>query len=139
VDGAAFGPGGFMIIQINWVGEILDTIAKVLGKYGTWLGIRKNRMCFIVNIICCVYWIGIDVYRNLWSQALFTIPTIALQIYGFYKWGKDDKETERKTLANTNPYMKDPEQRDALIKRSVLTSTAVDKPNMDAFLRKNLI
>ncbi len=80
---------------INWAGEILDTIAKVLGKYGTWLGIKKNRMCFIVNIICCTYWIGIDVYRNLWSQALFTIPTIALQIYGYYKWGKDDKSTQQ--------------------------------------------
>jgi len=77
------------MFEFNLVGEICDTIAKLSGKYGTWLGIKKNRWGFMIHTGCCIYWIGIDIHRNLWSQAFFTIPTIALQLYGFYKWGKE--------------------------------------------------
>jgi hypothetical protein len=45
-----------------------------------------------------MYWIGIDIHRNLWSQALFTIPTVALQLYGFYKWNQDDRKPIEKTF-----------------------------------------
>lgn len=78
--------------QFNLVGELCDALAKIAGKYGTWLSIKKNRWYFIVHITCCIYWVGVNVHRNLWSQALFTIPTIFLNAYGFYKWSKTAKE-----------------------------------------------
>lgn len=81
-------------IQINWVGELLDTTFKLFGKYGTWLSIKKNKWYFIIHIICCCYWVVIDIYRNLWSQALFTIPTIVMLAYGFYRWTKEEKNQE---------------------------------------------
>lgn len=77
-----------MHLEINWIGEGLDTCAKLLGKYGTWLQIKKNKWGFITHITCCMYWVCIDIYRHLYAQALFTIPTIALLSYGFYKWNQ---------------------------------------------------
>jgi hypothetical protein len=44
-------------MEINWIGEILDTIANISGKYGQWLNAHKKRVCFIVWIVCCSYWI----------------------------------------------------------------------------------
>ena len=41
------------------------------------------------------------------------------------------KKLTTETLANTNEYLKNPTQRNELIKRSVLTSTAVDAPVED--------
>jgi len=81
--------------QFNWIGELFDTIFKLLGKYGTWLGIKKNRYGFLIHTACCLYWVGINIHRSLWAQAIFTIPTIAMQIYGFYKWGQEERENAK--------------------------------------------
>ncbi len=83
-------------MQINLIGEILDTIFSLSGKYGRWLNTRKNRWCFVIWIFCCCYWIVRDVQLHLYSQALFCLPSIALHIYGWYYWDKKDKKAEGK-------------------------------------------
>lgn len=75
-------------MEINWIGEILDTIANISGKYGQWLNAHKRRVCFIVWILCCVYWIVRNLYIGLYSQTAFCIVSIILHTYGYIKWKK---------------------------------------------------
>lgn len=73
-------------MDINWAAEAFDTAFNMLGKYGKWLNVKGKRSCFILWIICCVYWFFIDLKRNLISQAIFTIFSIGFHGYGFYNW-----------------------------------------------------
>ncbi|MEO6077554.1 MAG: nicotinamide mononucleotide transporter [Candidatus Andersenbacteria bacterium] len=83
------------MIQINWLGEALDTFFSLSGKWGRWLNVRKNKYCFIVWIGCCCYWFCRDVQLGLYSQALFCIPSIFLHGYGFWHWGRDKKSAQK--------------------------------------------
>ncbi len=78
--------------MINWTGEIFDTVFSLSGKWGRWLNVRKNKWCFAVWTLCCIYWMIRDIQLELYSQALFCIPSVALHGYGFYNWGKNKKD-----------------------------------------------
>lgn len=71
---------------INWTAEILDTIISLSGKYGRWLNARGNRVCFIIWTMCTVYWAIRDFKLGLYSQSIFCIFSIALNIYGYFNW-----------------------------------------------------
>jgi nicotinamide riboside transporter PnuC len=74
--------------SINWVGELFDTIVSLSGKYGRWLNARGKRVCFLIWSIVSVYWSIRDFKIGLYSQAIFCIFSIALNLYGFFNWGK---------------------------------------------------
>ena len=74
------------MIEINWIGESLDTVFSLLGKYGRWLNARGKRACFLLWNICCVYWIARDFYIGLYAQAFFCIFSVGLNVYGFINW-----------------------------------------------------
>jgi len=78
------------MIQINWTGEILDTIFSLLGKYGRWLNARGKKVCFIIWNICTIYWMCRDFYIGLYSQGTFCLVSIALNSYGYFRWKKLD-------------------------------------------------
>lgn len=72
--------------NINWIAEILDTIASLSGKYGRWLNARGNRICFIIWAVCTVYWAVRDFKLGLYSQTIFCVFSIGLNIYGYFNW-----------------------------------------------------
>ena len=88
--------------MINWAGEILDTVFSLSGKWGRWLNVRKNRYCFMVWGICCIYWFGRDVHLHLYSQALFCIPSMCLHAYGFWHWNKKESKGRMYTQDEVN-------------------------------------
>lgn len=93
-------------MHISWAEEALDFAFGFCAKYAKWLNIKGKRLCFIIWIICGVYWFIVDLQRGLYAQALFCIPTILFQLYGYYEWKrKRFGETEDKTIAigATNP------------------------------------
>jgi nicotinamide riboside transporter PnuC len=71
---------------INWTAEILDTIVSLSGKYGRWLNTRGNRICFIIWAMCTIYWAIRDFNLGLYSQAIFCIFSIGLNMYGYFNW-----------------------------------------------------
>lgn len=73
-------------MHISWTAEAFDFAAAFLCKYAKWLNIKGRRLCFIIWIVCGFYWFIVDIQRGLFAQALFCIPTIFFQIYGFYEW-----------------------------------------------------
>lgn len=73
-------------MNINWIGEILDTIASLSGQYGRWLSARGYRICFVIWSICTVYWAARDFSLGLYSQGVFCIFSVAINIYGYVNW-----------------------------------------------------
>lgn len=85
------------MIEINWFLEILDTIISLSGHYGRWLNANKKRICFIIWAICTIYWAARDFSLGLYSQALFCLISVCINIYGYIKWGND-----KNNLVTTN-------------------------------------
>lgn len=90
------------MIHINWIGELLDTIVSISGKYGRWLNIKGKRICFIIWALCATYWAFRDFYLNLWSQGFFCLFSVGLNMYGFFEWkrkmfGEKGEEDELET------------------------------------------
>ena len=74
------------MLNINWTGELLDTTASLAGKYGRWLNARGKRACFIIWSICTIYWAIRDFKLGLYSQSLFCVSSVILNIYGYFNW-----------------------------------------------------
>lgn len=77
-------------MQINWIGEILDTTASLSGKYARWLNIKKRKICFIVWGICATYWAIRSATLGLYSQALFGVVSVGFHTYGWLEWRKEN-------------------------------------------------
>jgi len=77
------------MIEINWIGEILDTIVSLSGKYARWLNARAKSACFIISALNCVYWMFRDFYIGFYSQGFFCLISIGLHLYGYYHWKKN--------------------------------------------------
>ena len=68
--------------------NIIDAAFLIIGKGGKVLNARGNRLCFICDMICLVYWINIDIQRELYSQAVSAVISFGIAIYGFIRWSK---------------------------------------------------
>lgn len=78
------------MIEINWLGECLDTIASLSGKYGRWLNVNGKRACFLVWTGCTLYWAVRDFHLGLYSQCVSCVFSVGLNLYGYHKWkGKE--------------------------------------------------
>jgi nicotinamide riboside transporter PnuC len=93
--------------MIDWLGEALDTLFSLSSKGARWFNIKKMRVCFIIWSICAIYWIYRDLSLNLYSQAFFCVPSLALHIYGWWSWSRkkvDDRWADyliiRRALTN---------------------------------------
>lgn len=73
-------------MQINWIGEILDTIFSLSGKWARWKNIKGQRVCFLIWTLCAGYWCARDLYLCLYSQSFFCFFSVCLNLYGFYNW-----------------------------------------------------
>lgn len=76
------------MIEINWIGELFDTIASLSGKYGQWLNAHGKRVCFIVWSLCMIYWAARDFKLGLYSQSVFCVFSVLLNFYGYINWKK---------------------------------------------------
>ena len=77
-------------MTINWAGEILDTVASLSGKYARWLNVKGKRACFLIWSVVTIYWAARDFTLGLYSQGIFCIFSVGLNLYGFWNW-KDKK------------------------------------------------
>lgn len=77
---------GSIILEINWILELFDTIVSLVGKYGRWLNARGKRFCFIIWSACTVYWAVRDFNLGLYSQSIFCLSSVALNMYGYFYW-----------------------------------------------------
>jgi nicotinamide riboside transporter PnuC len=81
--------------EFSVIAEVLDASFSLLGKYGKWLNVKKNRLCFIVWSVSLTFWIFRDLYLGLYSQAFFCLVSLVFNFYGFYNWGKEGKKKEK--------------------------------------------
>lgn len=72
----------------GWTANIIDALFLILGKSGKFLNARGNRICFIIEIFCLIYWFYMNCNRGLVSQASSCIVSIGIAVYGYYKWGQ---------------------------------------------------
>lgn len=78
--------------------NLIDACLLIFGKFGKILNARRIRYCFIVEIICLIYWFFMDIERGLYAQGISVIFSIAISIYGWFNWGKKDKEKEEEEI-----------------------------------------
>lgn len=76
------------MIEFNLLGEILDTITSLGGKWGRWLNVRQKRICFLIWAACCIYWTLRNIELKLWSQSFFCLVSLGLNLYGYVYWGR---------------------------------------------------
>lgn len=76
------------MMHFEIVGEILDTVFSLLGKTGRVFNNQGKKVCFLIWIVCLLYWFGRDLYLNLYSQAFFCLTSIGLHIHGYRTWTK---------------------------------------------------
>jgi nicotinamide riboside transporter PnuC len=72
----------------GFTANIIDACFLCLGKSGKILNARGNRICFLIDIICLMYWFIMDIKRGLFSQGISCLISICIAIYGFKRWGK---------------------------------------------------
>ena len=72
--------------------NLIDACFLILGKGGKILNARRNRMCFMCDIVCLSYWFYMDMQRGLYAQAVSCIISIMICGYGFRNWGKKERE-----------------------------------------------
>jgi len=74
--------------NINWLMEGFDTIVSLSGKYARWLNARGKRFCFLIWAVSSIYWMVRDFQVGLYSQGIFCIVSVGLNLYGYWNWGK---------------------------------------------------
>jgi len=74
------------MVDINIIAEAFDTAFSLLGKYGRWLNVKGERLCFVIWTITCIYWCYRDLTIGLYSQGFFCFTSIVLHMYGFWNW-----------------------------------------------------
>lgn len=73
--------------------NVIDACMLCFGKTGKFLNARGNRICFIIEIICLIYWCFMDINRGLYSQSFSCLISMCISFYGFYNWGKKKQNT----------------------------------------------
>ncbi|HRZ18556.1 MAG TPA: nicotinamide mononucleotide transporter [Methanofastidiosum sp.] len=75
--------------------EIINWIFVGIGMVGTVLNIFKNKWCFIIWGISNTAFIIINIYREIYSMALFFFIGLLTCFWGLYQWIKDERKAKR--------------------------------------------
>jgi nicotinamide riboside transporter PnuC len=70
---------------LEWLG-IFAVLVSIMGNF---LIIAKKRLGFLVWIVSNMFWIYIDMAKEIPSQAALFLFYTALSIYGFVQWRKE--------------------------------------------------
>jgi len=76
-------------MQINWIGEGIDLIFSMMGKWGRWQNNKGRKVCFLVWSVCALYWGCRDLYLNLFVQSFFCFVSVGLHAHGYWNWKKN--------------------------------------------------
>ncbi len=68
------------------MGELTDLIFTLLGKFGRWFNIKGKRICFVLWILCLIYWTARNVCLGLIVQSIGCIVSIGFHVYGYWNW-----------------------------------------------------
>jgi nicotinamide riboside transporter PnuC len=71
--------------------DILIYLITSLSLLGTYLNIKKNKLCFIIWIVTNVSFAIINMYIDMYSQSAVFIIFAILSIYGYLKWKEEDE------------------------------------------------
>jgi nicotinamide riboside transporter PnuC len=69
--------------------NLIDAGMLIFGKGGKFLSARGNRICFLMDMVCLIYWFFMNIQRGLYSQAISAVVSFCICIYGFRRWGKN--------------------------------------------------
>lgn len=68
---------GWFFVSISFIGYLLN--------------IKKNKWCFLLWILCSIWWIVVSIYREQWSLVGNFILYLGAEIWGLIQWSKEDK------------------------------------------------
>ena len=85
------------------IGEFTDLIISILGKFGRILNVRGKRVCFLVWLVCLLYWSVRNYNLGLKVQTVSTLISAIINIYGFIKWKKKKEVKEDDQALNLYP------------------------------------
>lgn len=71
--------------------ELLGWICSGLSAVGSILNIFKNKICFVIWTMANIGFIYYDIEQKLYEQLTVWIVFIACNIYGYWKWSKEEK------------------------------------------------
>lgn len=68
--------------------NLIDAGFLIFGKTGKLLNARGIRACFIIDFICLMYWMYMDINRGLYSQGISCSISMMICVYGYINWGR---------------------------------------------------
>lgn len=75
-------------MHIGWIAEAIDLFFIILGKGGKVLNARGLKICFVIDTVCLLYWLYVDLERQLYAQSASVVVGIAINLYGYRNWTK---------------------------------------------------
>jgi len=73
----------------------MDFIAGILELTGLWIVGNKNRLGFIINIVCGLTWITyVITNQTTYGLLIVVIPALFINTRNFIKWTKE-KQNEK--------------------------------------------
>lgn len=72
--------------HMGWLAEAIDLTFILLGKTGKVLNARGLKICFVIDSVCLLYWLYVDIERQLYAQAASVLVGIIINVYGWITW-----------------------------------------------------
>jgi len=68
------------------MGELTDLLFTVLGKMGRWFNVKGQRICFVLWVICLIYWMVRNFSMDLYVQTGGCLISLGFHFYGWWNW-----------------------------------------------------
>jgi hypothetical protein len=69
----------------------MDWIAGIFELAGAWIVGNRNRKGFLVNVLCCLFWIYYVVKTNsAYGLLVVVVPSLFINIRNYILWKPDD-------------------------------------------------
>ena len=68
------------------MGELTDLLFTVLGKMGRWFNVKGQRICFVLWVICLIYWMVRNFSMDLYVQTGGCLISLGFHLYGWWNW-----------------------------------------------------
>lgn len=79
----------------------MEYFAFFSGLLYLFLEIKQNRLMWIVGVLSAIAFIYVFAQSRLFAAMGLQVYYLAVSVYGFYKWKKDEREAESGTKAST--------------------------------------
>lgn len=75
--------------------ELTDFICGCCIQIGNYCKIKKNRLGWLISILCIIYWASRAMSMGLQSQLFWHMISLILALYGYYSWSSDEPNTQK--------------------------------------------